>query len=491
MTLKRMHPFKIMYSFMKTLKNSLFILIYLFVLNFNDDSTFIKFAKIAFLMFLVFRFIYLVIEWWNTKYGIKDRSIHFYQGLFKKKNRSIPLKQVQNIQFNSPFFYRMFHLTSLSLETSSTNEEATLKFEAINKKEAESIEHQLDPYKSNAYLSGEEYDFQEPIRSERGRESNRNVQFTPTRKDVLKASFLSFSFLALIPILVSTYHEFNNVIHLDDNLDGIWAFLTSSWLIIGTAVTLFVIIAITFGMIRTFLKYGKYEIASDPERIYIHSGLLNERSFSIRKEDVQAIQMTQTFLKRILGLAEVKLISAENINADSSEEISTLYPFLPIKRTYSLIQELLPDFQISQTTDHLPGSALFMRMLRIPWFWIISTVLLLWLIPQWWYLSLILLVITYLLRILHYRNTRYVMNKEFIQFELNGLNRTLFITNRQKIVEAEVEQTLLQKKFGLATIRTINRTKPIHHEEMKDVSVETSKIFLSWYQNRKYEIQTE
>ncbi|QHS23991.1 PH domain-containing protein [Virgibacillus sp. MSP4-1] len=487
MTPIQMHPLKIVYSIIKTLKNSLFFIIYLFVLNFKDESTFIVFGKFAFAAFLVLRFIYLIIEWWKTKYVIKEGSIHLYRGLFTKRTINVPLDQVQNVQWHSPPIYRLFHLTYLSLETSTTNEEGSIKFEAIKEKEAEWIEQQLNDYKEKRFASEQ----RDESLKDYPEEKERTVHFSPTRKDVLKASFLSLSFVALIPILGSVYQEFNHVMNLEQKLHGFLAFLTSSWLFMAAAITLLVLIAAAFGIIRTFLKYGKYEIASDPERIFIHSGVLNERALSIRKENVQAIQVTQSFLKRLLGFAEVKLISAENKIDDQTEEISTLYPFIPIERTYSLIEELLPDFKIQPAANKLPRVALIVRLLRIPWLWIIATGLLLWLKPEWWYGSIILFVLTYMQRIFHYQNTRFLMNNGLIQFEVKGLGTKLFITDRKKIVEAEVEQSLLQKKFSLATISTINRTKPIHLEHIQDISTETSRRFLRWYQERANEVKTE
>src|SRR5699024_12209582 len=58
------------------------------------------------------------------------------------------------------------------------------------------------------------------------------------------------------------------------------------------------IILVGSGVLWTFLKYGKYEIASDQDHIYIHMGILSERSLMIRKDNVQAIQIIQTPIKK-------------------------------------------------------------------------------------------------------------------------------------------------------------------------------------------------
>lgn len=83
-------------------------------------------------------------------------------------------------------------------------------------------------------------------------------------------------------------------------------------------------------MIKTYIKYGNYRIYSDDDRIYISRGVLDEVSFSISKEKVQAVEITQTLMKRILRIAEVKLTSAGQTGGgggDSSMETSSLFPF--------------------------------------------------------------------------------------------------------------------------------------------------------------------
>ncbi len=181
--------------------------------------------------------------------------------------------------------------------------------------------------------------------------SERTVHFRPSRKDLLKASFLSLSFLALIPIIATIINNAEDIFNWKMDVEEVYVFIADSWLLIGTVIILFLVIAVGFGITRTFLKYGKYEIASDHERIYIKRGTLSEQSFSIRKENVQGIQLNQNPFKKLLKLTEVKLVSAVN-DDDDGEEINTLYPFLPTNRAFGLIEELLPGFQVENRMNN-------------------------------------------------------------------------------------------------------------------------------------------
>lgn len=114
----------------------------------------------------------------------------------------------------------------------------------------------------------------------------------------------------------------------------------------------------------TFLKYGKYEISSDDERIYITKGVIEETSFFIEKHKVQAVEVEQSLLKRLLGLAEVKLTSAGRLDFEGEKlELNSLYPFLPVKRAYEIINEILPDYEVAQEMRQLPKKSLWVGCL--------------------------------------------------------------------------------------------------------------------------------
>ncbi|MDF1997564.1 PH domain-containing protein [Peribacillus frigoritolerans] len=224
--------------------------------------------------------------------------------------------------------------------------------------------------------------------------------------------------------------------------------------------------------------------------MYIKKGVLDESAFSIRKEKVQAVEITQSIIKRVLGLAEVKLISAGS-TGDEELETNTLYPFLSIERAYGMVEEILPAYKVERSMRSLSKQAFKIRMLRPSFFWILSTLAIYYFKPSLWYISLILLVLIYTLRIMDYKNSRYLLNDEFIQFKSGSLETSLFITKRSKVIQIEVERSKLQKLFGLATIETINRSKPVHHTKLQDVSVEYADEFYTWYMDRTKNIQFE
>ncbi|MFB6803604.1 PH domain-containing protein [Peribacillus butanolivorans] len=484
---KRLHPFKIPFELGKVMKGNLFFIIMLYVLNFGTEKTYMKVLQIGFLVYLVWRVISVILQWYTYKYQIKEGTVQITSGLISKSFRTVPFLKVQNVQRRTTLFHKLFNLTSLTFETGMTDDQGSVPFEVISQKEAKRLEQELSLIQELSVIEvdGTEEDTLEIVESV----SEKTIHFTPTKQDVLKASFTSLSFLALIPIVATIYNTLDDFFNME-NAEGLLATLLDTWWIVTIALIGIIGIAVAFGIISTFVKYGKYEISSDHERVYIKKGVLDESAFSIQKEKVQAVEITQSLIKRMLGLAEVKLISAGS-TGDKELETNTLYPFLSVDRAYAMIEEILPTYKVERSMERLSKQAFKVRMLRPSFFWILTTVAIYYFKPAIWYVSVILLILIYTLRILDYKNSRYLLNNEIIQFKSGSLETSLFITKRSKVIQIEVERSKLQKLFGLASIETVNRSKPVHHTKLQDVSVEYADEFYTWYTCRTQNIQVE
>lgn len=498
---RRMHPGRIILSLYELIKNSAIVFIFLFVLRRGSDAGWVVAGRWIFIAAITISVLNIILSWWRTTYRLEADSVQIDSGVFSRKHRNVPFRRVQNVNRQVPAVLRLFGLTSLTLETGADGEDASVKFPAVTKAEAARIEEALDGYRRERIeaaraVAGTEStngeDTETPI-PEPLPEKVRTVHFTPELKDVLKASFLSFSFIALIPVLATVYSNIHDFIDIESRAEGFLSFLAGSGVVLGITIALFALAAIAFGIIRTYLKYGRYEISSDDERIYIRRGVLTEQSLSVRKKNVQAVQITETPLKRLLGLAEAKLVTVGSFE-DNLEDISSLYPFLRKQRAVELVGELLPDIRVQDGMERLPKAALAVRMLRFPWTAVIGTVVLyFWrpdfpFVPDWPMLAVALFAFIYLLRYFDYRNTRYAISGPFIQFRTGGLWRETFISKREKVIEAAVSQSWLQKRFGVATVGTTNRAKPVHVEELKDLPAAAAEQFDHWYTERNPEL---
>ncbi|QAS52244.1 PH domain-containing protein [Halobacillus litoralis] len=463
------------------------------------------------------------IKWFARTYKLEETSIQMTRSFFTTTKQTIPYSKIQHVRRKTNVFHRLFSVTSLTVETSIQGEDSSINFPVLGNEEAETVEAKIqmkiDKDGSSTPAIAETPKVLEEMEGENSRtekevlekEENtlsvervaegeaesenfsvKKVHFTPAKKEILKASLASLSFLAVIPLvgsLLSKSEEF----HFKKQVDGLVSFiLESPWV---TAVTLVFLILIAggIGIVRTFVKYGKYEIASDDGQIYITKGVVEENYFSIKKERVQAVLIEQTLVKRMMGLASVRLVCAGGSGEDS--EVSSLFPFLPIRRVNSLIGELLPEYHLTEQMEPLPKRALWIRILKPSWLWIIATIILYFLKPEpfnidsaWWQISLLLSLTIMTSRLMDFFQSRYHMNDQFMQFRSGGFTTNLYLSKRNKIIEMEASRTIFQKVLGLASVNTVNRANPVRQTTMDDVPSEWVTVAYQWYISRNKEI---
>src|SRR5690625_73415 len=113
---KRVHPMHIFQSIVDFIRQNIFLIIILFVLNWDRDDAIFTYGRWAFIGFIILSIIYMIIAWMMTTYEFKDETAHLYTGVFKKSHRSIPLYRIQNVRRDVPFYFKLFQVTSLTLE---------------------------------------------------------------------------------------------------------------------------------------------------------------------------------------------------------------------------------------------------------------------------------------------------------------------------------------------------------------------------------------
>ncbi|SDC94231.1 putative membrane protein [Paenibacillus sp. CF095] len=516
--MKRHHPLTMLWSLWKLVKNSFAIILFLFVFRQGSESQWLFYGRIAFYAGISIGIVSIIWKWFTSRYTADDKAFHIYSGVFNRTRRTIPYTKVQNVNRHTTLFHRLFRVTSIRFETGIKGEDATFQLHVVSLSEAEQLEKIVAGYLAeDAETVGatEERDTLDAVQDmEEGEtqsapvitdeamplpakeKQERIVHYHSTRKDIFKASFTSLSFLVLIPVLATLYSWVKDFFPDEEVTESLLLTWLDSWWIASLMILVLLIISIALGIVRTFVKYGNFQITSDAKRIYISKGMMEQTSFSILKERVQAVKITQSPMKRLLGLAEVELTTAGSLG-ESEQEVNSLYPFLPVKQAYTLIEEILPSYRVTQEMEKLPRISLWLRLLKPSWGWIMITGLLWYFKPvvfgqkhAWLMISAILLVWIATCRVMDFFHTRYILHQNFIQLRTGALTSTLFISKREKVIEVQITRNVLQRWFGVASIHTVNRAKPVLHHRAHDIPLNTAESFQSWYMGRTQDVQT-
>src|SRR5699024_6961534 len=99
----------------------------------------IIYAGSLILLFTVYNIIISIFEWRNFTYFVTNNNIEISDGKLIAKKRYITLNKIQSIQEDKTLLHRMFGLTSLTIVTGTTGDNASVKLDALIHEDAEEL----------------------------------------------------------------------------------------------------------------------------------------------------------------------------------------------------------------------------------------------------------------------------------------------------------------------------------------------------------------
>jgi putative membrane protein len=469
--LKKYHPAIIIVDLVSFIKGILWPFLFLFVIKASSTAIWVTWGRYILFIITIWSICSFILKWYFYRYEIVGDSIVVHEGVFVKKQRTVALDRIHNQKSNTTFVHKWFGLTSLTLETGTSGENAAFHFPVITEVEKERI---------LLHLEQKQDTFEDVAGEVLEKSPERTIHFRSTKKDLIKASFTSFSFLAIFPILTAIYFNLDDFFQIEKTAKNALDYLLGNdWMLIVILV-IALALSVLIGFIQTSIKYGNYVISDDMERIYIDKGVGKFVSFSIQKHKVQGVIVEQTILKRLLGLASIKLISAGG-SKEEDEETSSLYPFMPKQEAYRVLQTILPTYQIDELMKRFPIKVLWLKLLHPYYVTILVIIGLMIFKKEWLWVAAIVFGLSIIFRILDYWFTSYIRHGNTVQIRKGGLTNETFVTHRERIQQITVKHSWLQRKFGVATLIFTNKSKPLHVSELYGVSKEEASSFYTWY----------
>ncbi|UOQ83706.1 PH domain-containing protein [Gracilibacillus salinarum] len=483
----RYHPLTILFRLYKLVRNSFALVLLFFVLKRQSEFWLFEYGRYALIAMIIWRVIYIFSSWFTETYQWDDRSFHLSKNVFVKQTTTIPFSKIQNVTSQTTILHKLFGYTSITFETAMDGKDDSITFDFVSKLHAAFLEELVQPGRTAVDDVEEKEDTPTPAKES---EQKGVIYFTPSKRELVRASFTSLSFLIIIPIITKLYEYATQLLPNPEQYNGTFLQLFENKLMLFSIIIAAVLIAVILGLIKTFTRYGKYEISATDTHIFIKKGMVNESHFTIEKSKVQGLEFQQSIIKRIFGLVEVRLISAGKI-AEDAVSVNSLYPFLSMQRAYHLVEELLPEYSLEKEMERLPVASLYSKLLRPSWIWLIATACLVYFKPAflqfqstWWIVPLLLFILVVVSRVLDYANTKYTITNDQIQWWHGGFTHQLFVTKKRKVIEISCSQTLLQKIWNVASVSMMNRSSTPRVEVIDDVPLDFLKRFTAWYAAR-------
>lgn len=277
------------------------------------DFRFVILASLVFAAVVSVSLIWEYIVWRRYDYFFEDDSLRITHGVFRRDEREIPYRRIQNVAINKNIVQRVLGLAKTDFETAGGNgTEASLKY--VTDDEAKMIQSRVRKFKNGKENEKED--------------KERERLFELSGSDLLAYSFLSVN----VKSVGLGFAGIGIVASIAGGL--VESFSIAPLIIIGFLGLLFTAGIWIFNAASNYIQYYDFKLYQEEDTLEYERGLLNRSEGSIPLEKVQGISVEENFLKRQLNYATLKI---ETAGLSSEQEVKSNEVAIPLAKKSEVI----------------------------------------------------------------------------------------------------------------------------------------------------------
>src|SRR5919107_2826028 len=237
------------------------------------------------------------LSWRATTYAVTGNSFRLRQGVFQRSERTIPLEHVQSVDTVQGIVQRAFGVYEVRVETAGGGaSEPDASLPALSRGATEELRRGIEGAR------------REPVGAEEapGPEVLRRL----STRDLLLAGATSGQIgvaLSLLAVGSQVFDEFFSEAFLRDLVESLAPNALVVALILVPAVAL---AAWLLAIAGTVLAHFGFTLSREGDFLYIKRGLLERREATIPLGRIQAVRISEGFLRQPFGLASLRVESA-------------------------------------------------------------------------------------------------------------------------------------------------------------------------------------
>ena len=404
-----------------------------------------------------------VIRYFSLRYRIAKEELVVTEGIFFRRNRTVPIKRIQNIDLMQNVMHRLFNVAEVRIETASgTEPEATLR--VLSMDQVEELRSAIFSSRRNEVVSDltndEDSALATPI------VQTQTLLTIPTNL-LVRAGLASNRGTLLLGVLVGIYFQFDNQIEDYFDLNSVISWFKTQYdsaTIVFLAVVAFVFLMFFFrllGIAWYVLRFSGYRLTRTEEDLRIQCGLFTKISATVPRKRIQFISIHRNWLMRLMKLAAIRIETAGAAGAgkeDAAKSVSSRWfiPVLPEAQVKTLIEQLRPDLTWDEEKyDWKPVSPLApKRMMRLA---VVASVVVgiigfAFTRPWGWLFGVAALPILVPLAIKKAHSRRYARTDQVILYRSGIFTKKTSLTFFEKIQTVLVSETPFDRRWNMATL---------------------------------------
>ncbi len=259
----------------------------------------------------------------TTRFEVTDGQITYRTGWIFRKDRRIPLAQVQNVNLRQGLLERLLKVVTLELETAG-GKGAELKLSVLSEAEAERLRVELMAEASHPH----EVERDEDV-------------YRISRHDLLLGAVTEHHTIAFL-ISALPMIGFQRVFRMSQ----VWASLppTGQWFV-GIAATVVALIAgWLFGAWQYVLRYGGFTVRREPGVTRVAYGLLTKVQVAIRPVRIEYALISSTPWQRLVRRETLSVGTAGTFGEQGT--VAKLALMIPREETPAAIEKVIPGLDL-------------------------------------------------------------------------------------------------------------------------------------------------
>ena len=296
------------------------------------------------LLLIVLAALWGFLSWRATTYGVVGGAFRLRQGVFQKNERTIPLEHVQSVDTVQGLVQRVFGVYEVRVETAGGGaSEPDAPLPALGRGATEALRREIENSR------------REPIGAEE-ETSVPDVLRRLSTRDLLVAGATSGQIgvvLSLLAVGSQVFDEFFSEAFFRNLVESLAPNALILALIFVPAVAL---VAWLLAIAGTVLAHFGFTLSREGDFLHIKRGLLERREATIPLGRIQAVRISEGFLRQPFGLASLRVESAGY--GEDAGVSAVMFPLLPLQEVQALLRAAAPEFAVSPTLKPLPRRAL-------------------------------------------------------------------------------------------------------------------------------------
>ena len=423
----------------------------------NPGSTENVTSLVLGVLYGVFALPAILLQYWRFSYRITPKQVVIQSGVLNRKNRSIPIERVQNIQIERNLVARLFGIAKVKLETAgSTSTEGSLEY--VHQDEAQKIRQVVRSFQRGS----QETEAAASADAEDAADTETLLDM-PLQRVLLSGAFrFSLLYLAVIFTVLELFNPealVERVLRAQGRVGWVSEIIFSHpALAILTTVVAAVFLGWVSGIGVHVARYYDFRLWLDGDKLRKRHGLFTVTEGTVPLDKVQALILRTNPFMRAFGWYELKV---QTVGLDVEEQgHRVIAPFAGAERILELARRVR-SVELPESFAHVSRLTIRRRFIRYTAVWsaLLLPAIYFWpadwlhlggVVLPWWGFGLVPFILGW--AVLQYQNHRYAAGEDGFYIRRGVLSHYLWILPAEKFHVFHATASIFQRRLGLKTL---------------------------------------